>query len=82
MPLHRLQEDGLHSMHELLCRVMKHLDLALNFELVPSIESFGCLWIADINALFGARLHNELRNVVLFVEQKLRRRVGNDGVYR
>ncbi len=80
MPLHRLQEDGLHSMHELLCRVMKHLDLALNFELVARIEGLGCLWIAYVDALLGARLHHELRNVILFVEKKLSRRVGSDSV--
>ena len=57
-----------------------HLNSALNFELIPRVEAFGCLWITNVYALLRARLHNELGDVVLFVEQELRGSVGHDVV--
>jgi hypothetical protein len=55
-----------------------YLNFALHFELVPRIQTLGCLRIANVNALLGAGLHNQLRDVILLVKQKLRGGVRDD----
>ena len=48
-----------------------NLDLALDFELVTRVEALCGFWVADVDAVFGARLHHQLRDVVFLVEQQL-----------
>ena len=57
-----------------------NLDLALDFELVTRVEALCGFWVADVDAVFGARLHNQLRDVVLLVEQQLRRGIRHNVV--
>jgi hypothetical protein len=58
-----------------------YLNFALHFELVPRIQTLGCLRIANVNALLGTGLHNQLRDVILLVKQKLRGGIRHDVVY-
>ncbi len=84
LPLHRLRNTNVIQktiqMRPRWRDAALHLYSALDFQLVPRVEALGCLRIAYIHALLGARLHHELRDVVLFVEQQLRGGVGHDVV--
>ena len=47
----------------------------MNFELVPRVQALRRLRVANVYTLLGARLNDELGNVVFFVKQQLRGRV-------